>query len=446
MVLGVPEIATLLHQTRGVAAAAGAQLLVRILAAPQDIAAWPWELLLDPQQPERFLTMARDVHVVRSGRSRTYPVRQATIEPPLNLLMVMSSPILADSTEAESPFDLYAEKRSLLAELLPLVDRGLLHVEVEDRPSVERLRQRIGAQRRGFHLFHYLGHAQPVGLKLERRNGRGTIVPSQEFARLLQQLPDLRLAVFAGCETAQAPDGGPDPEVWPGQMSAADYCVRDACPMVVGIQAVLPFGTERILTRFFYQALTAGQPVAEALRLARLAIAGDEHAGGSLLNWAVPCLFVGGSEPGPLADPDAKAAPPARARRVALRHGVRQGELRFISRLAELRTAVDILSGRSDARLLLVLGPSSTGKTSLLDRALEELDRDRPQLFVNAARLLEAADPVGELAGFVAEMVKGSGRRPTPQGRLDPADWWDRLLEDLSDVPLTLVVDDGDGL
>lgn len=122
MVLGVPEIAT------------GAQLLVRILAAPQDIAAWPWELLLDPQQPERFLTMARDVHVVRSGRSRTYPVRQATIEPPLNLLMVMSSPILADSTEAEAPFDLYAEKRSLLAELLPLVDRGLLNVEVEDRP------------------------------------------------------------------------------------------------------------------------------------------------------------------------------------------------------------------------------------------------------------------------------------------------------------------------
>lgn len=161
-------------------------------------------------------------------------------------------------------------------------------------------------------------------------------------------------------------------------MSAADYCVRDACPMVVGMQAVLPFGTERILTRFFYQALTAGQPVAEALRLARLAIAGDEHAGGSLLNWAVPCLFVGGSEPGPLADPDAKAAPPARERRVALRLGVRQGELRFISRLAEVRTAVDILSGRSDARLLLVLGPSSTGKTSPLDRALEELDPNRP--------------------------------------------------------------------
>ena len=96
---------------------------------------------------------------------------------------------------------------------------------------------------------------------------------------LLQQLPDLRLAVFAGCETARAP-AGIDESTWPGQMSTADYCVRDACPMVIGMQAVLPFGTERLFTRVFYQAVTGGQTVAEAARLARLAIADDEHAGG----------------------------------------------------------------------------------------------------------------------------------------------------------------------
>ena len=46
----VAEVATLLHQTRGVAASRGAQLLVRVLAAPQELSALPWELLLDPQQ------------------------------------------------------------------------------------------------------------------------------------------------------------------------------------------------------------------------------------------------------------------------------------------------------------------------------------------------------------------------------------------------------------
>ncbi|MDV7269168.1 peptidase S8, partial [Rhodococcus oxybenzonivorans] len=138
LVFGVPEIGTLLQQTRGTAGTAGNQLLIRVLAAPSRIAAWPWELLLDPQRPDRFLSMARDVHVVRSGRSRTYPIRQAPIDPPLNLLLVMSSPLRSGPDESEAPFDLYAEKRSLLTELQPMVDRGLLRVVVEDRPSVER--------------------------------------------------------------------------------------------------------------------------------------------------------------------------------------------------------------------------------------------------------------------------------------------------------------------
>ncbi len=443
LVFGVPDIAALLNQTRGVAGSVGAQLLIRVLAAPQLVSSWPWELLLDPQPPDRFLTMARDVHVVRSGRSRTYAVRAAPIEPPLNLLMVMSSPLRSGPADTEAPFDLYAEKRSLLAELQPLVDRGLLAVEVEDRPTVERLRSRMAAQRRGFHVLHYLGHAQPAGLRLESPAGLGSLVRSARFAALLQQLPDLRLAVFAGCETARAPQG---PNAGAEDYSTADLCVRDACPMVVGMQAVLPFGTERLFTRFFYQALTAGQPVAEALRLARLAIADDEFAGSRLLNWAVPCLFVGGSEPGPLADPHARATPPAPRPQLGLKLDARQGELRFIARLNELRQAIDVLSGRGEARLLVVWGPPGAGKTGLLDRALEELDPGVPHLSVPAGRLLAAADPVLELATLVAERIRAAGHRPAPRGSLGPDAWWERILENLAQLPFALVIDDADVL
>ncbi|RZL80941.1 MAG: CHAT domain-containing protein [Rhodococcus sp. (in: high G+C Gram-positive bacteria)] len=444
LVFGVPDIVTLLQQSRGIAGTSGTQLLVRVLAAPQEVCAWPWELLLDPQRPDQFLAMARDVHVVRSGRSRTYPIRQTPIEPPLNLLLVMSSPLRVGPEDTEAPFDLYAEKRSLLSELQPLIDRGLLRVVVEDRPSVERLRSRMGMQRRGFHLFHYLGHANPDGLKLERRNGRGMLMPSQEFALLLQQLPDLRLAVFAGCETARAPDGVVDDDPWPGPLSSADICVRDACPMVIGMQAVLPFRTERLLTRFFYQALTAGQPVAEALRLARLAINGDENSGEPLLDWAVPCLFVGGSEPGAIIDPEAKARPEPAPRRIGLRLGIRQGELRFISRLAELREGVDVLSGQTSARLLHVVGMPSTGKTALLDRILEELDPGIALLFISAKRLLAEQDPVRELARLVAELMRDAGARTVREGRFSAGDWWERLLGDLTEVPAAIVIDDGD--
>ena len=444
LIFGVPDVSSLFQQARGAAASAGEQLLLRLLVAPQEIGAWPWELLLDPQRPDQYLTLARDVHVVRAARSRTYPVRVQPVEPPLNLLMVMSSPLMSGSAEQESPFDLYEEKRSLLAELRPLVEKGLLRIEVEDRPTVERLHARIGRQQRGFHLLHYLGHAQPAGLKLELPNGLGDLISGERFARLLQQMPDLRLAVFAGCETARAPSD-PAPQVWPGRLSVADYCVRDACPMVIGMQAVLPFGTERLFTRFFYQALTAGQPVADALRLARLAIIDDQDSGRPLVNWSVPALFVGGSLPGPIIDPAAKAEPQPRPTRIALRLDARQRDLRFISRLTQLREAIDVLSGDSAVRLLQVIGLPGTGKSSFLDRAMEELEPDVVLLSMSANRLA-GEDGLGELCELVAELVRRNGGHPSAKHEFTSTEWWERLIEDLTDVKMALVIDDADPL
>jgi hypothetical protein len=446
LVFGVPDIAALFQQTRGAAATRGAQVLLRLLAAPLTLSQWPWETILDPQRPDQFLAMARDVHVVRAGRARTYAVRAEPLEPPLNLLMVMSSPLPEGSTADETPFDLYEEKRALLNELRPLEDRGLLRIEVEDRPTMERLRERIGRQQRGFHVLHYLGHAQPAGLRLERANGRGVLVPSSRLTALLQQMPDLRLAVFAGCETARA-QNDPAAGTWPGPLSIADLCVRDAAPMVVGMQAVLPFGTERLLTRFFYQALTAGQPVAEALRLARLAVADDEHTGGTLVNWAVPTLFVGGSLPGPVTDPGARTEPFKRPQRIALRLGARQRDLRFISRLTLLRQAVDVLSERSPARLLKIVGQPGSGKSSFLDRATEELHEGVRILAVSAAQLMSEDDPLGELCDLVVELLDRAGHKVSGRRPKDTKDWWDkRILEELTDVRLALVIDDADAL
>jgi hypothetical protein len=445
LVLRVPEVEALFHRTRGVAAARNTQLLVRLLAAPGEVAAWPWELLVDPQDSSHFLGLARDAHIVRAPRIRTFAIPKGLIEPPLNLLMVLSSP-LQSGRDVETPFDLYQEKRALLAELRPLIDQGLLKVVVEDRPTMERLRRCMASERRGFHLLHYLGHAHPAGLSLESRSGRARLIGSDTFAQALQQLPDLRLAVFAGCETARAP-AAVAPEIeWPGSLSTVDYVARDSCPAVIGMQVVLPFGTERVLTRFFYQALVAGHPIAEALRLARLAVAGDDDAGFPLVNWAVPCLFVGSDEPGPLVDPAAKATPPERLRRVGLRLGVRQSELRFISRLSELREIVDVLSGRESARLLLVMSRVGAGKTELVDRAIEELDPAIAYLFVGTRRLLAEEDPLAELGSLATELMTQKGFEPHPRGDLDAAQWWERLIEDLAQTRLAIVIDDGEEL
>ncbi len=445
LVFGVPEISSLLEQTRGVAAGRGAQLLLRLLVAPSDIAAWPWELLVDPQNPQRFLALARDAHLVRTPRARTYPARQSPIPPPLHVLLVLSSPLRSGSADDEAIFDLYGEKRALLSELRPLVERGLLLVEVEERPSVERLRSRMARQRHGFHVVHYLGHAQPTGLKLEDPQGRGRLVRAGDFSRLLQELPDLRLAVFAGCETARAPLTSAADQ-WPGQLSTTDHCVRDASPAVVGMQAVLPFATEKLFTRFFYQSLTAGRSIAEAMRLARLAVAGDDQVGGGLLDWAVPCLVVGGGDPGPLLDPTARATPPPPARRVSLRLDARQSDLMFFARQTELREAIDVLEGHNRVRLLQVVGGMGVGKSRLLDRAVEELDDGVARLSLKAERLLEADDPVEALCLLVEEMMRLAGRRTTARGRRDSATWWERLLEEVTEFRLAIALDDADAL
>lgn len=445
LVFGVPEIASLVEQTRGVAAGRGAQLLVRLLVAPSDIAAWPWELMVDPQHPQRFLALARDAHLVRTPRARTYPARQAPVTPPLHMLLVLSSPLRSGADNGEATFDLYGEKRALLAELRPLVERGLLAVEVEERPSVERLRSRMARQRHGFHVVHYLGHAQPTGLKLEDPQGRERLVRAGEFSRLLQELPDLRLAVFAGCETARAPTTSVTDQ-WPGQLSTTDHCVRDASPAVVGMQAVLPFATEKLFTRFFYQSLTAGRSVAEAMRLARLAVAGDDQVGGGLLDWAVPCLVVGGGDPGPLLDPTARAASPPARRRLSLRLDARQSDLMFFARQTELREAIDVLEGHNRVRLLQVVGGTRVGKSRLLERAVEELHDGVARLSLDARRLLEAEDPVGALCLLVEEMLRLSGRRTPARGRRDSVSWWERLLEEVTEARLAIALDDADGL
>src|SRR5262249_61955767 len=88
-----------------------------------------------------------------------------------------------------------------------------------------------------------------------RRDAEG----AARFPEFLHLCPELRLAVFAGCETARAA-GDPmaiDIQAAEGQslLSLSDRCVQDCCPAVVGMQAVLPFRTERLVTRCFCQGM-----------------------------------------------------------------------------------------------------------------------------------------------------------------------------------------------
>jgi hypothetical protein len=479
IVFGDPMVLQLFQATRGVAADRGQQLLLRILASPH-LAVLPWELLPDPAavnsgREHSYLALAPDTQLVRLARGRTYPARTTLLEAPLNLLIVLSSPTPQDEKEEWLAFDIFEVKRSLLAELAPLVQAGMLNIDVEDRPTLDNLRRRIGAQRRGYHLFHYVGHATPDRLILEDRAGRREDLASSQFMEVLRLCPDLRLAVFAGCETARAA-GDPalhDPSKagWRDLLSLADYCVQEACPTVIGMQAVLPFSTERVFTRFFYQAVANGYSIAEALRLARGAIRGDERlggAGGDILDWSVPALFVGSSAPGPLVPRSAPSRKLAQPMRWDLNLGLRQSNETFFARELPLRQAVDVLAGLTPERILVVTGATGVGKTSLVDRALEELGKVITHvLYVHFDRLApvvaKACDLLAEgkmpdlreltdlapdhalerLCHLTNELLGRGGRTTRARDAAwNVVEWWERVVEDLVQQRFVLAIDE----
>ena len=400
---GEPVVRELFQAARGAAADRGRQLIVRIQASPR-LSALPWELLPDPSTPPsgagfRHLTLAPDVHVVRLSRGRTYPIRSEPLEPPLNLLVVLSSPMGERPGDDTLTFDIYEAKRNLLGELMTLQDGGWLNIDVEDRPTMDNLRRRIGSKRRGYHLLHYLGHAEPDLLLLEDQRGRRRDVNGAHLVDWLRSCPDLRLVTFAGCETARP---GGDPSLssassdWQQLLSLAERAAQGSSPVVLGMQAVLPFRTEWLLTRSLYQALASGNTIVDALRLAREAVRSDESRtpdrprvppGAApvpegairrpkLIDWAIPALFLNSAEPAPLLD--RAGSPPTRPRshsNVAKLDPPPAGA-GLIGRDAALRQAVEVLSGRTQERVLLISGTGGIRSSELLDRALDEIDGD----------------------------------------------------------------------
>ena len=450
LVFSGEEIPSLFRRTRGAAAANSRPLLVRLLAAPETVAALPWELIRDPEDKTLPLVFAPDVHFVRAARDRRYPLRLEPIAPPLHVLLVLSNPNPSVAGGAEdAPFDHYEEGRALLAELRDLIDRGAMVVDVVDRPSVENLRHRIGARERGYHVLHYLGHARPDALKLEGRTGLPSWVTSDDFNSLLRINPDLRLAFFAGCRTASLATKAADGE-FASQLSIADRCVRDACQTVVGMQAVLPFRGEQVMTRAFYQALCTGATVSRALGLARAATRDDGVLGAKLLNWAVPSL-VTGHLPGRIVEPQPENAPPPprRPRRAQLKLDLAEPDREFFARFAQLREALTVLCRLGPNRVVWITGPPGAGKSRLLARALDELEESIVAvLYVRAPRLAAHGGPTTELCQLVNEMLEKAGRPGVERRPAWPSDddWWDRLIEELVDTPFVLAIDDVDQL
>ncbi|MGH9224801.1 MAG: CHAT domain-containing protein [Acidimicrobiales bacterium] len=454
---GEAVVRELFQAARAAAADNGRQLIVRIQASPH-LSAFPWELLPDPGTALsgpglRYLTLSPDAHVVRLSRGRTYPIAAPPLEPPLNLLVILSSPMGRKAGDDSLTFDIYEAKRNLLGELLALQDGGWLNIDVEDRPTMDNLRRRIRSKRRGYHLLHYLGHAEPDLLLLEDDRGERQDVNGAQLVEWLRSCPDLRLVTFAGCETGRPagdPTSLPESTNWQDMLSLSERAAQGSSPVVLGMQAVLPFRTEWLLTRSLYQALASGNTIVDALRLARAAVRGDAEVTRELIDWAIPALFMNSVEPAPLLDRE--GTPPRTDRRrsnIAKLEPPTAGTA-LIGRDVPLRQAVEVLSGRTRERVLLISGAGRVGASELLDRALDEIDGEVSDILsVSYGGLSDKAEAAAVLAkgdgdtrdvviranlcAAVAQLLERADAKARDRGagRTLPR-WWMWLAEDLA--------------
>ena len=251
--------------------------IVLRLRAP-ELAALPWEAMFDVEINEYLCQREPVVRYVETAQ----PATPLLIKPPLRILGFVAAP-------SDLPrLDVGEERRRLIDAVSDLCKGG--HVELVwasdgTWPSLQELLLATN-----WHIVHFVGHggidaSGGTGvLALEDENtGQESLVSATRFARLLHACrPVPRLVVLNSCQSGEA---AADDML----SSTAASLVDSGISAAVAMQFAVTDPAALAFARGFYQALTRGRPVDEAVRLGRIAIDGtSEHT----LEWVTPVLYL----------------------------------------------------------------------------------------------------------------------------------------------------------
>ncbi|MGE0884779.1 MAG: tetratricopeptide repeat protein [Blastocatellales bacterium] len=236
-------------------------LCVRIHDDAKRLEAVPWEALHDGAE---FVAAGAKTTITRLPLGIAPPADLPAIPLPIRMLALVSSP--PDLPDG-SRLNIEREQELLLEAINAPAGQGKLHVDFEDEAKLEILESSLEA---GYHILHFTGHGiapeNGGGLLLEDHDGKRLPVGVNDFvSSLAKGIGTLRLAVIAGCNTAQA-------LYTSGFRDLARALVEKKVPAVLAMQFAISDTAGLKLAEVLYPKLIAGQSLEAAVHAARRAL------------------------------------------------------------------------------------------------------------------------------------------------------------------------------
>jgi hypothetical protein len=413
----------------------GLRIKLRIRAP--ELAALPWEFLYDPSHAD-YVCLSRWTPLVRYPEA-PQPIKPFPVTTPLRILGMVANPTDQDRLDTKR------EQQRVAKAVEHLESLGLLTLEWCPGQTWRDL-QKVMWQGE-WHIFHFVGHGafdrnlDEGIIALTDAGGRTARLRATHLARLLRDHRSLRLVVVNACEGAR----GSSLDVF---SSTAATLLQHGIPAVLAMQYEISDLAAIEFARGFYEAVTYGMPIDDAVAVARTAVSIEIDR---TVEWGTPVLYMR-SPDGRIFDVTTPASIPLVPEVVEIVEGSKRDhaeqERRLVSLYAEvrsafdakqwtkaikaLRTIVSLQPDYRDAERLLVdatrqqrLGRRwATGRRAYEAGSWAEAIRPLEAIvaedadYEDAARVLDDARRHQELAGLYAEAR-----------RLHQANQWQAVVE-----------------
>jgi hypothetical protein len=255
-----------------------AGLRIRLSIDPPEVAAWPWELLRDPERGHVFATSPATLLVRYYDQASTFgSLAQQETGLPLNLLLVLpTTPDLQLEQERRNVEQIVASMPDVLR--LHVLDGVITRVDLTDALLVG-----------SYDIVHFSGHGAFVGgrgyVTLNHTDGTLDWIDGPMLSQVAVNYQSTKLVVLNVCSSGRVDDAR-------AFQGLAPQMVKYGLPAAVTMQ--YPIGDDEAITfaREFYKSLCLGDgagqvDVAVAYARSMLAILHPQSPA-----WAAPVLYT----------------------------------------------------------------------------------------------------------------------------------------------------------